>query len=442
MVYARSAGQVADEIAALGIPVETDLHRLPATPDVIHGHHHLETIEAIQRFPMTPALFVCHDVNAWHDQVPRHPNIRRFVAVGLNARRRLLRDWLRTWGRIEVIGNGVDEARFLPRSALPVVPRRALVFSNDAGDGSHWEPTAEACARAGISVDRVGWAAGRQVAAPESILQDYDLVFAKGRCALEAAAVGAAVILCDIHGLGRMITSQTVAHLYAWNFGMQTHSRPVRVDSILAEIRRYDPQDAEKVRDFIRGHATLSQAVDRYLAVYRRIRAEGVPAVLPASRRTLYPKTRRLEQSDQAGLKIEIQECPAEARIGSWIVLRVKLRSQIDAPVATSPPCHTLFFHRWYEANSDLALPAETPRGIIQPPLNPGKVEKYTIRLLAPRKAGRFRIRITLLQEGWRWLDELDPRVFADGWITVHDELPASQDAPAWPRLGRRGEVG
>ena len=36
---------------------------------------------------------------------------------------------------------------------------------------------------------------------------DYDLVFAKARCALEAMAVGAAVVLCDTHGLGPMVTS-------------------------------------------------------------------------------------------------------------------------------------------------------------------------------------------------------------------------------------------
>ena len=419
MVYTPSAGQVAAEIAALGIPVETDLLRLPATPDVIHGHHHLETIEAIQRFPKTPALFVCHDVNAWHDQVPRHPNIRRFVAVGLNARSRLIRDWYRTRARIEVIGNGVDTARFLPRPPLPAAPRRALVFSNDAGDHSHWEPIAEACARLGIPVERVGSAAGRQVAAPESVLGNYDLVLAKGRCALEAAAVGAAVILCDIQGLGPMLDSQSVGNLYAWNFGMRTISRPIAADSIVAEIRRYDPEDAARVRDFIRGKASLSHAVNRYLDVYRQIRAEGVPALVPNRRRKLYPKTRRLEVSDQKRLKIEIQDCPAEVRAGSWIDLRVTLRSGIDVPVATSPPCPALFFHRWYESDSDQPLPVETPRGIIQPPLDPGRTGEYALRVLAPRQAGRFRIGITLLQEGWRWLDTQDPRVFADRWITV-----------------------
>ena len=78
----------------------------------------------------------------------------------------------------------------------------------------------------GLPVERVGSAAGPP-GRGAGVSGNYDLVFAKGRCALEAAAVGAAVILCDIQGLGRMVTSETVAGMYAWNFGMRNLSRPI-----------------------------------------------------------------------------------------------------------------------------------------------------------------------------------------------------------------------
>ncbi len=427
LVYTPSAGEVAAEIAAAGIPVVTDLARLPAQPDVIHGHHHLETVAALERFSQTPALFVCHDMNAWHDQVPHHPNIRRFVAVGLNARRRLLRDWPQTRGRIEVIGNGVDLSRFRPRTRLPATPRRALVFSNDAGENSHWEPIAKACAQLGLAVDRVGAAAGRQVEVPERILGNYDLVFAKGRCALEAAAVGVAVILCDVQGLGRMITARTVARLYAWNFGMRTLFRPVTPQAIVEEIRRYDARDAAKVRRLIRRSASLPRKVKDYLKLYRVVRAEGVPSAAPEQPFDLYPETRRLQASDQTGLKLEIQDCPAEVSAGAWFHVRVMVQNQTDAPVATSPPFPTLFFERWYENGSDQPLPVEARRGIVQPPVYPGQAHLFTIRAAAPRKAGHFRLRITLIQEGWRWLDELEPKVFAESRIAV---CPGPAESP------------
>ena len=419
IVYSPSLGVVAGELEAAGIPVVGNLAHLSAVPDVIHGHHHYETIQAIQRFPDVPALFVCHDVTAWHDEVPRHPNIRCFVAVGLNARRRLIRDWPQTRPRIEIIGNGVDMARFLPRSPLPAVPRRALVFSNDAGDDSHWEPVAEACRKVGIEVDRVGLASGNQVCAPEKLLPDYDLVFAKGRCAFEAAAVGAAVILCDIQGLGQMVTSRNVGRLRAWNFGMRTLNRPIDPALIVEEIRRYNAGDAAKVRDFIQVSASLTCAVDRYLDVYQRLRAEGVPSGIPDGSPPRYPETRRLETSDQAGLQIQFEGPPGEVRAGEGFSIQLRLRSRIAVPVATSPPWPALFFHRWYEEDSDRPLPVETPRGILQPPLRPDTEAGYSIRVVAPRKAGQFRLRITIIQEGWRWLDELEPRVFADHRVTV-----------------------
>jgi hypothetical protein len=419
IVYTPSVGEVAAEIAAAGIPVVTDLARVSATPDVIHAHHHLETIEAIRRFPRTPALFVCHDMNAWHDQVPRHSNIRRFVAVGFNARRRLLRDWPETRGRIEVISNAVDLMRFRPRSALPPAPRRALVFSNDAGENSHWEPIARACAMAGLRVDRIGLAAGRQISAPEEILGNYDLVFAKGRCALEAAAVGAAVILCDIQGLGRMITAKSIARCYAWNFGMRMLFRPVTPQAIVEEIRCYDPGDAAKVRKWIRGSASLALRVKDYLKLYDLVRSEGPLSAGPEQPFELYPETRRLQTTDQAGLKLEIQDCPAEVNAGAWFNVSVLAKSQIDAPVATSPPFPALFFQRWHEIGSDQPLPVEAPRGIIQPPLYPGETRLYIIRVVAPRQPGHFALGITLIQEGWRWLDELEPKVFASVRIAV-----------------------
>ncbi len=60
---------------------------------------------------------------------------------------------------------------------------------------------------------------GTLVDDPERILPRYDLVFAKGRCALEAMAAGCAVIVCDAVGLGEMVTHGSVEEMRRWNFG-------------------------------------------------------------------------------------------------------------------------------------------------------------------------------------------------------------------------------
>src|SRR5207247_10105945 len=70
---------VAADLIASGIPVTSNLDELPYAPDLIHGHHHLETVETIRRFPDARAIFVCYSGFGWHDAPPRHPAIRRYV---------------------------------------------------------------------------------------------------------------------------------------------------------------------------------------------------------------------------------------------------------------------------------------------------------------------------------------------------------------------------
>ena len=236
---------------------------LPYTPDIIHGHHHLETIEAVRHFPGVPAIFVCHSGYWWHDAPPRHPSIRRYVAVDEFCRERLAgMDWIRSG--IEVIWNAVDMNRHGPRAPLPPRPRRAVIFSNYAGPGTHLEPIRESCRRTGIDLETVGSDAGNASNAPERVLPGYDLVFAKARCALEAMATGCAVILCDTTGLGTMVTSTNIRELRRWNFGFRILQRPLLPELIADEIQRYDAADALEVSKHIRENADLTGAVERF----------------------------------------------------------------------------------------------------------------------------------------------------------------------------------
>ena len=103
--------------------------------------------------------------------------------------------------RTTIIANGVDTARFRVRDPLPPRPGRAVVFSNYASEDNYVPAVRAACARMGIEVDVVGAAAGAPAARPEDLLPGYDLVFGKARAAIEAMAVGCAVIVADADGL-------------------------------------------------------------------------------------------------------------------------------------------------------------------------------------------------------------------------------------------------
>src|SRR6266545_2703045 len=144
LVYSPETGAIAEEIRSSGVQVMDDLAAVGEPPDLIHGHHQPQTVEALLRFPGIPALFVSHDATAWHDAPPLLTRIRRYVAVDEANRDRLLAAGAPE-ERLRILLNWVDLERFRPRSApLPARPRRALVFSNYAREDTHLPAVREA----------------------------------------------------------------------------------------------------------------------------------------------------------------------------------------------------------------------------------------------------------------------------------------------------------
>lgn len=277
IVYTSAIGPPAEELREATIPVVDDIDALVARPDVIHGHHALETLTALARFPGVPAVYVCHDSTAWHSVPPPSSRIRAWVAVDRNCRDRMSCEHGVPEESIHVFTNAVDLARFRRRAALPGSPRRALVFNNSALETGYVAAIRAACAKRGIAVDVLGELSGRVTASPEELLPHYDLVFARARCALEAAAVGTAVVLCDPRAMGGMLTTASLDAMRALNFGARTLQLPVTEEGVGREIDRYDAADAAAVSDRIRASATVDVLADQYIALYEQLMHTPVP---------------------------------------------------------------------------------------------------------------------------------------------------------------------
>ena len=271
IVYSPQLGHTARELRETTVPVVDNLEAIGSAPDLIHGQHHVETMSALLRFPNTPAVFFCHGWLPWEETPPRHPRILRYVAVDDTCLDRLVSESGIPEERVSVILNSVDLEQFLPRTTLPATPARALLFSNGAKETTHLGAVREACRRSGLTLDVIGEDVGNVATRPQDLLGQYDIVFAKARCALEAMAVGSAVVLCDVKGVGPMVTSSELDRLRRLNFGIRTLSEKIDADVLEKEIGRYDPSDAATVSQRIRDTACRTAAIDQIVALYEDV---------------------------------------------------------------------------------------------------------------------------------------------------------------------------
>ena len=274
IVYAPELGEIARHLRFATVPVVDDLGKVSVTPDVIHGNHNTELMSALLHFPNVPAIFFCHSWTDWISSPPIHPRILAYVAVDETCRDRLLYEHAIPEDRLRLSLNSVHLERFTPRSPLPDKPRCALVFSNGANQWTHLPAVKEACARAGIALDVIGAGVNAENSQPEAVLGNYDLVFAKARCALEALVVGTAVILCDARGTGPLVTTLELEKLRQQNFGIRALSEPTDCHVLLREIARYDATDAAEVSRRLRASSGLDNSIDHALAVYNQAIAD------------------------------------------------------------------------------------------------------------------------------------------------------------------------
>lgn len=276
IVYSTRHGEIAKEIRNATIPVVTDLDAIATPPDIIHGHHHGETMTALLQFPGVPAVYICHDWYHSNAFAPKFPRILRYAAVDSSCHDRLTLESGIPEDRVRLLLNSVDLERFKPRRPLPERPKRALVFSNYAKENEHIKALRETCASRGISLEILGAGVGNISGRPEEMLRNFDIVFAKGRSALEALAVGVAVVIYSgVKYPGPMVTTQELDRLLPLNFGVRAMNSPLAPDALAraldAEISRYDPEDAAEVSRRVRAFSSQDKAVDEMVALYEEI---------------------------------------------------------------------------------------------------------------------------------------------------------------------------
>jgi len=440
VVFSPTLGKAAEELRIATIPVTDDLASIRIAPDIIHGHHHPTTMAALAHFENTPALFVCHDRRAWHDSAPHHPRLLRYVAIEETCAERLTLEDGVDPAHVVLLPNAVDLQRFARRAPLPERPQRALFFSSVGSRETNGRIVQEACEHLGIPLDFLGAAFDKIHARPEQVLPDYDLVFAVGRSALEAAATGCAVIPCaDRTGMGALVNASNVELIYSQNFSRRALTPPLTTDRLVAEIGRFNADDTARATDLIRAHAGLDKITDRLIDLYKTVRTEfaAMPPVSAEAERhavakylqTLAPvadPTRKIEQraraaearlavieaalpmtpltaEDAARIEIRHAAVPSEMAVHSTHTIPVDLFNGGSCVISGHAPDPVSVCYHWEHPSIEDPALFEGVRTIIFPPLAPGVAWTIDATIKAPARPGEYTLKIVTIQEGIHW---------------------------------------
>ena len=274
--YSTQWGEIAETLIAEGVPVLDDPAQAPWTPDVIHGHHQWETTIAALRWHDRPVLSFCRGIESWHEAPCLAPNVAKWIAIDEPCAHRLISREGVPAGKVRLILNGIDPERFRSRQPLPGRPASALLFSNYATPDKLLPEVVQACRAEGLHCEAIGTGVRRGVEHPEEALGQFDIVFAKGKAALEAIFTGCAVIVCDIKGLGPMVTPENFEALRRQSFGYPCMTEPVTPEAIQSRIQEWDPLAAMTVQSLAREDCGIHRMFDALESLYQEVCIQSV----------------------------------------------------------------------------------------------------------------------------------------------------------------------
>jgi hypothetical protein len=280
VVFSPRLGEVAKLVWPSGVRAVSRLEDVPWDPELIHGQHHLPAMAALARFESTPGIYYSHGGKPWVEQPPSHERIQGYVVMCEWMIKRTVAQLGVDPTRVVCVPNFVNMQRFSEVRTPPKRPAKALLYHANGLSADELSQLEAGCAALGIVLEKIGIAFGNGQTRPEMFLQQYDLVFAGGKSALEAMATGCAVMTLGPGQAGGLVTVDNFEKWAFTNFGPRYFTDAAQINEtwLRRELENYSPDDVYKVTQKVRKERTLDDAVSRLEAIYR----EAIRAELPA----------------------------------------------------------------------------------------------------------------------------------------------------------------
>lgn len=262
--FSLRLGRAAEKLMAQGITVTSDLNSLQQ-PDVIHAHHPLETRLAAAKFPHTPLVYASlGPTHPLERPNQAHNCITRYIAISEEVRRMLIREEGVIENEVSIVPNFVDLNNFTPQNPINECPRKVLLLTTYFSTEGM---VRGACELAGnLELKQIGQ--GELVWNVSDYIEWADVVITSGRGALEAMAMGRAVIVFRLGGSDGLIRPDNFEVSLASNFNGHSLNLNLTVEQLAEHMLGYNLADVETLKETVRSRFATEKVAEKLLEVY------------------------------------------------------------------------------------------------------------------------------------------------------------------------------
>jgi hypothetical protein len=261
-VFSRDDGDWRDHFDQRGVRSATRRADLPREVDVVLAQDQPSSYEMAELLSGVPQAFVWHGNTYDADMAPQLDGLVGLIVSlyhGPNARFHAAS----VKPPVLELTQPIAVARFTPTAPIGERPRRAVAISNYL-TGVRQEIIERACAIAGIELELYGANQRRTALEPQIEINRSDIVFGKGRAAMEGMACGRAVYVYDFVGSDGWITPEKLPRLLVAD-----------PELIAAELADYSPAMGEVNRDLALANFSPVAHVARLITALENLVGDG-----------------------------------------------------------------------------------------------------------------------------------------------------------------------
>ena len=90
-----------------------------------------------------------------------------------------------------------------------------------------------------------------------------------------------------------------------------------------------------------------------------------------------------------------------------------------DKAFSALPPFPVRLAYHWLDAETGEVVVFDGQRSGLFPPVPANSSRTYAMLIIAPDQPGEYILQTTIVQDGVRWLDEINPKILQEFELTV-----------------------